>query len=313
MTPETANLVRKRLTSEYFLACFLKGPASGYALGQIVQNKKRPNTKTLHTATTALKNAGFIKRDFKSDGDHDGKFCINSEKLVNTIEEEFLRKKRVMLSAEEKKILAGILESKGPFVLTSDQMISNIHRQKFRFHNIDALELICDTLGSFAAGFLVMRKTVPDNYKEKISIEKSQETFDGLNSIWDQVGPKLDTSMNWLKEESGKRKGYTKKFPYAKSFEQLPDNEAIREGLDNALKTQKALRQKREKTESDKKSVLLLRQTTDYIQAVLNALPATKTFAELPEETLLKICLLWNQGDGFLIAWNALSKKQNGQ
>jgi len=52
-----------------------------------------------------------------------------------------------------------------------------------------------------------------------------------------------------------------------------------------------------------------MKNFADTMQAMMSAFPATKVFVELPEETLLKMCSLWNQGTGFLFAWNTLGKK----
>lgn len=86
-------------------------------------------------------------------------------------------------------------------------------------------------------------------------------------------------------------------------------NKIRKEAFDNIVKNQKALKQKKEKTESDKNSILVMNNFTDTMQSMMSIFPATKAFVELPEETLLKICSLWNQGSGFLFAWNTLNKK----
>ncbi|MDH3764916.1 MAG: hypothetical protein OER82_03805 [Nitrosopumilus sp.] len=287
------------------MACFLKGPASGYALGQIVQNRKKPNTKTLHTATTALKNAGYIIRDEKD------RFCINPEMLVQTIEDEFLRKKRVTLSTKEKKIIADILANKGPFTFVSDQMISKIHGQEFRFHNIDALDMICDSLGGFAASFLVARKSVPTTNKEKQSLSESQNTFDLLNPIWNQMIPEITNAIQWSKNESVSAKNYMKKFPYTKSFEQNPteDTGKIQEIFLNNVNAQREIIGNARKTKSHTKPISITKSFLNNVQVMMNSLPATKSFIELPEDTLIKLCSLWNQGSGFLFAWQSLNKK----
>lgn len=305
MTSEITDLVRGGLSSEYFLTCFLKGPASGYALGQIVQNRKKPNTKTLHTATAALKNAGFITRDERN------RFCINPKMLVETIEDEFLREKRVTLSAREKKMIADILGNKGPFAFVSDQMISKIHNQKFRFHNIDALEMICDNIGGFAASFLTARKSVPNSNKEKQSLSKSQDTFDLLNPIWNQMIPKITNVIQWSKNESVSTKNYIKKFPYAKSFEQNPteENKKIQEIFLNNVNAQREIIGNARKSKSHANPISFTKSFLDNVQVMMNSFPATKSFIELPEETLIKLCILWNQGSGFLFAWQTLNKK----
>ena len=105
-------------------------------------------------------------------------------------------------------------------------------------------------------------------------------------------GPMFDNAIQWSKDESSKHKGYTKKFPYAKLFESFPDNEIIKETFDNVIKIQKTLKQKKKKTESDKSSILLMKNFADTMQAMMSAFPATKVFVELPEETLLKMCSL---------------------
>jgi len=220
MTPETINLVRRGLTSEYFLACFLKGPASGYALGQIVQNRKRPNMKTLHTATTTLKNAGYITRD------EDDKFCINSKNLVKVIENKFLGRKGIALSAREREIIAKILESGGPFAFVSDQMISEMHIQEFRFHNIDAMGMICDRLGEFAAYFLALRKTLPSPSMEDMSANESQKTLNLLGPIWPQMvqcltmrysGPKMNQANTRDTQRNSHTQNYLNRFLTMKS------------------------------------------------------------------------------------------------
>lgn len=303
MALRTVDLVRGGLSSEYFLACFLKGPASGYALGQIVQNRKKPNTKTLHTATTALSNAGHIIRE--TDG-----FCINSKRLVEIIEDEFLSKKRIRLSAKEKKMIAGILVNKGPFAFVSEQMISKIHSQQFRFHNIDALDMICDSIGGFAASFLVARKSTPNPNKEKSSLSKSQDTFDSLNSIWPQVIPKINKVMQWSKDESVSTKVYRKKFPKIKPFDQeSAETKETRDTLMNFVNNQRSILHDVRKTKSHADIISLTKRFSDNMQILMLSLPATKSFIELPEETLIKLCSLWNQGSGFLLAWKSLNKK----
>ena len=107
-----AEFLRAGIDSEYFLACFLKGPASGYALGKIVQNRQKPNPKTVYSVIGRLCKTKHLKKD-------ENGFSINSEQLVEEIYRN-LKKKHVVISAKEKKILAGILQNKGPFVFVSD-------------------------------------------------------------------------------------------------------------------------------------------------------------------------------------------------
>lgn len=295
------EILKSGIDSEYFLACFLKGPASGYALGQIVQNKQKPNPKTVYSVTGRLCKTGYLRKD-------ENGFCINSEQLVEDIDRN-LKRRQVGLSEKEKKILAGIMQNKGPFVSVSDNMIQKIHRQSFRVHDIDALDLICDRLGEFSASFLISRKTMPNTNMKKMSTNEPQQTLDLLAPIWSQIGPKLDNAIQWSKDESRANKRYTKNFPYEKSLEQFPDIAIIKEAFANVLKNQKLLKQKKTKTSSDKNAILFMKKFADSMQTMMKAFPATKAFVELPEETLVKLCSLWNQGNGFLFAWKTLSKK----
>ena len=56
MASNDVDMLRKGLTSEYFLASFLEKDPSGYRLGQIVQDTKGkpPNSKTLYPSLNQL-------------------------------------------------------------------------------------------------------------------------------------------------------------------------------------------------------------------------------------------------------------------
>ena len=296
--PETAQIPRKGVDSEYYLVCLLRGPVSGYAIGQIVQNKKKSNTKTSHSVTQRLYQSKLIKKE--KDG-----FVIDSDFLADAVARELQEKKKVLLSAKEKKVLGKILKGKGPLAFLSEQIIKKIVRQPPRVHNIDAIQIICDNIGYFAAYFMVARKNMPG--KKEISINESQQILDVLDPVWNQISPILEKSVTWVKDEALQSKKYTKKFPFEKFVLQFSDGVKINETFANIVQEQTMYKQN---LETDKNSLAMTRNFVDNLKNIVGSFPAIKSFMELPEDTLLKLCLLWDQGHGFVFAWNAFSEKE---
>ena len=61
MASNTADLLRKGLTSEYFLASFLEKDPSGYRLAQVVQNKtERPDTSKTYDVLERLTDSRYL-------------------------------------------------------------------------------------------------------------------------------------------------------------------------------------------------------------------------------------------------------------
>ena len=108
MTQNTTDLLRKGLTSEYFLASFLEKDPSRYRLGQIVQNTKGkpPNSKNLYSTLDELENAKYIV-------EKNEKCYPNLEKLVDTINSIQIRQWQESLDSDEKQVLVGMLQNRG--------------------------------------------------------------------------------------------------------------------------------------------------------------------------------------------------------
>lgn len=294
MTSNDSDLLRKGLTSEYFLVSFLK-TKSAYGLGQIIQQRSAINQKNLYSHINKLKDAGFIL-------EKDKKIYPNLRKLVKIINSEFLIPKKMSLTGEEEKFLVRVLENRQFFEKMSDDLISAITNQKDRVHQIDALKIISDKIGFFASIFL-LSKSMNSNPDKSQSIEEIRDDFELMHTIWQQVMPEMEKMINYGLSEMFSDKKYVRKMPYIEGVtdEQAPeDTKKLKNELMQQIKESKSQMGQIKKS---KQPLPNIKDIGNDFLIVMESLPALKSFIETPENLLIKLSKLWSENLGFELVY----------
>ncbi len=176
MTQNTADLLRKGLTSEYFLASFLEKDPSRYRLGQIVQNThgKPPNSKNLYSVLDELEDAKYIV-------EKNEKCYPNLERLVDTINSTQIRQWQESLDSDEKQILLGMLQNREFFKVVSDEILQYMHGQPARIHHIDALDTITNKIGLLTAAIILYRTHALNAIQESSGKDSTENNLSQIN------------------------------------------------------------------------------------------------------------------------------------
>ena len=272
MTSNAADLLRKGLTSEYFLASFLEKDPSRYRLAQVVQNKMvgKPETSKSYGVIEKLTDAHYLV-------EKNERCYPNLEKLVDTIDSSSLRTWQEPLDPDEKYTLVGMLQNREFFKVVSDEILEEMHNQPFRIHNIDALETIANKIGLLTTA-IILYKTYAlnvlqeSNTKPAESLKQTNEEQKDFGIVWDEM------VIPDLKEVAFERK-LTKK---AKE---------VQKQLMKIYKEQKKNAKGVEKDSVSKPQNIMM--ISDAIMIFLKSLPSLRAFLFVPEKTLWKLCKLW--------------------
>ena len=277
MISNDVDLLRKGLTSEYFLASFLEKDPSGYRLAQVVQNKTgRPDTSKTYDVLERLTDSRYLV-------EKNEKYYPRLERLVDTIDSNPLRNWQEPFDPDEKETFVNMLQNREFFKIASDEILDQIHNQPNRVHSIDALETIANKIGLLTAAIVLYRTFAPhivtnsddDAEKGLKQINKSQDDFE---AAWqEQVIPML------------------KEFAFDKKL------------ASDAKKTQKEMMktynlQRKNLKKSEKDSVQKppnMEMFSDAITIFLKSLPSLRLFFAVPEDILWKLCRLWEGYDSF--------------
>ena len=272
MTSNVADLLRKGLTSEYFLASFLEKDPSRYRLAQVVQNKMvgKPETSKSYGVIEKLTNAHYLV-------EKNERCYPNLEKLVDTIDSSSLRNWQEPLEPDEKDTLVGMLQNREFFKVVSDEILEEMHNQPFRIHKIDALETIANKIGLLTTA-IILYKTYAlnvlqeSNTKPAENLKQINEEQKDFGIVWDEM------VIPELKEVAFERK-LTKK---AKE---------VQKQLMKIYKEQKKNAKGVEKDSVSKPQNIMM--ISDAIMIFLKSLPSLRVFLFVPEKTLWKLCKLW--------------------
>ena len=295
MASNDVDLLRKGLTSEYFLASFLEKDPSGYRLGQIVQDTKGkpPNSKTLYPSLNQLLNAKYIV-------EKNEKYYPNLTKLIHTIDTTPIRDWQESLDPEEQEVLLGMLQNREFFRIVSDEILRNMHEQPNRIHNIDALETIANKIGLLTAAIILYRTNANQTHQESPSKDSPEKSLQQIND------EQKDFNMVWneqvipmMKEIAFERKLSTK----AKQVQKQ-----ITKSYKNEKEKQKFSRNK----DSIQKPPNMMMVSEAFL-IFFKSLPSLRLFLFVPEKTLWKLCKLWD-GYGmfeFVMKFNQAFGNQN--
>ena len=300
MSTNSTDLLRKGLTSEYFLVSFLI-TESAYGLGQIIQKRSVINSKNLYPHIEKLKESGYVS-------EKNQKIHPNLRKLVKIINAEFLIPKKMSLTSEEEKFLVSVLENRQFFEKMSDDLISAITNQENRVHQIDALKIISDKIGFFASIFL-LSKSMNSNSDKPQSIEETKDNFEVMHMIWQQVMPEMEKIMNYGISEILSDKKYVRKIPYIEGVtdEQAPEDtkKLKNEMMEQIMESKSQINQikKSNKIEKSKQALPNIKEIGNDFLIVIESLPALKSFIEAPESLLIKLSKLWSESQGFELVY----------
>ena len=277
MASNSADLLRKGLTSEYFLASFLEKDPSGYRLAQVVQNKTgRPDTSKTYDVLERLTGARYLV-------EKNEKFYPNLEKLIDTIDSNPLQKWQEPLDHDERETFVKILQNREFFKIVSDEILNQIYSQPNRVHSIDALETIANKIGLLTSAIVLYRTFAPHIVTE--SDDPAQRDLKQINENQD------DFETAWMEQV----------IPMLKEFA------FDRKLASGAKKTQKEMMktynlQKKNAKNSEKDSVQKppnMVMFSDAITIFLKSLPSLRLFLAVHEDMLWKLCRLWEGYDSF--------------
>lgn len=208
MTSNSINLLRKGLSSEYFLASFLEKDPSGYRLAQVVQNKTgRPDTSKTYDVLEKLTDSKYLV-------EKNEKYYPNLKKLVDTIDSNPLQDWQESFDPDEKEAFVGMLQNREFFKTVSDEILRQIHSQPNRIHNIDSLETIANKIGLLTAAIILYRTFTPyisqesgDGNSVENDLKKINENQKDFDTAWnEQVIPMLKEFAFDRKLKSGAKK-----------------------------------------------------------------------------------------------------------
>lgn len=294
MTQNTADLLRKGLTSEYFLASFLEKDPSRYRLGQIVQNTngRPPNSKNLYSVLDELEDAKYIV-------EKNEKWYPNLTKLVDTINSTQIRQWQESLDSDEKQVLVGMLQNREFFKVVSDEIFKEMHDQPARIHHIDALETIANKIGLLTAAIILYRTHALNAIRESGGKDSTENNLSQINE------EQKDFDIAWneqlipmIKEVAFERKLATK-------------TKEIQKQVMKMYKEQKKNAKGEEKDSVSKPPNIMM--ISDAIMIFLKSMPSLRAFLFVPEKTLWKLCKLW-EGYGmfeFVMKFNQAFENQN--
>jgi len=292
MTTNNVDLLRKGLTSEYFLASFLEKDPSRYRLTQVVQNKTgRPDTSKSYDVIEKLTDSHYLV-------EKNEKHYPNLEKLVDTIDSNPLRDWQESLDPDEKETLVGMLQNREFFKVVSGEILADIHNQPYRIHTIDALEIIANKIGLLTVAILLYKTYALDTLQESSDV-KFTENLKQINEEQKDFGIVWNKQViPMLKEVAFERK-LTKK------------TKEVQKQLMKIYKGQKKKNQTLEKNSVSKPPNIMM--VSDAIMIFLKSMPSLRPFLFVPEKTLWKLCKLW-EGYGmfeFVMKFNQAFESQN--
>ena len=278
MASNDVDLLRKGLTSEYFLASFLEKDPSGYRLAQVVQDKTgRPDTSKTYDVLERLTDSRYLV-------EKNEKYYPRLERLVDTIDSNPLWKWQESFDPDEKETFVNMLQNREFFKIVSDEILDQIHNQPYRVHSIDALEIIANKIGLLTAAIVLYRTFAPhivtgsdadDAEKGLKQINESQNDFE---TAWqEQVIPILKEFAFDRKLKSGARK--------------------TQEEMMKPYNQEKKKLKKYEKHSIPKPPNMEI--FSDAITIFLKSLPSLRLFLAVPEDLLWKLCRLWEGYDSF--------------
>jgi len=294
MTTNSIDLLRKGLTSEYFLVAFLEKDPSRYRLAQLVQNKEvgKPETSKSYDVIKKLTDSRYLVKKNKN-------HYPNLEKLVDTIDFTSLWDWQESLDPDEKNMLVGMLQNREFFKVVSNEILEEIHNQPYRIHNIDALQIIANKIGLLTAAIILYRTHALNAIRESSGKDISNNNLSQFNE------EQKDFDIAWneqvipmIKEVAFERKLATK----------------TKEVQKQVMKIYKE--QKKNVKGAEKKSVPKppnIMMISDAIMIFLKSMPSLRPFLFAPEKTLWKLCKLW-EGYGmfeFFIKFNQAFENQN--
>jgi len=295
MTSNDVDLLRKGLTSEYFLASFLEKDPSGYRLGQIVQDTKGkpPNSKTLYPSLNQLLKTKYIV-------EKNEKYYPNLTKLINTIDSTRIRDWQESLDPDEKQVLIEMLQNREFFKVVSDEILRTIHDQPNRIHNIDALETIANKIGLLTAAIILYRTNTKQTNQE------SQEKFSPENDLKQINDEQQNFNMVWNEQFIPMMKEFA--FERKLSTKTKQTQKQITKTYKDEKKKQKYSKKKTPIQKSPNMAVI-----SEAILIFLKSMPSLRLFLFVPEKTLWKLCKLW-EGYGmfeFVTKFNQAFENQN--
>jgi len=300
MSINSTDLLRKGVTSEYFLVAFLK-TKSAFGLGQIIQKRSAINPKNLYPHIDKLKDTGYVL-------EKDKKIYPNLRKLVKIINAEFLITKDMALTEKEEKFLVSVFENRQFFEKMSNDLIRTITRQKNRVHQIDALEIISDKIGFFASIFLLSKSMNSDPNKPQ-SMEEIKENFELMHEIWQQFMPQMEKMINYGISEILSDKKYVRKIPYIEGVtdEQAPEDtkKLKNEMMEQIMESKSQINQIKDsnKNKKIKQALPNIKGTGNDFLIIMESIPALKSFIEAPEGLLIKLSKLWKESQGFELVY----------
>ena len=281
MASNDVDLLRKGLTSEYFLASFLEKDPSGYRLAQVVQNKTgRPDTSKTYDVLERLTDSRYLV-------EINEKYYPNLEKLTDTIDSTPLQDWQQSIDPDEKDTLVGMLQNREFFKIVSGEILDEMHNQPNRVHSIDALRIISNKIGLLTTAILLYRIQATN---------MMQESSDGNSSS-------KKNSLSQINEEQ-------KDFGVAWNEQVIPMLKEMafeKKLVSNAKKVQKEvtkkyIKQKKYTRKELKDSVPKppnMKLFSDAVMIFLKSMPSLRLFLFVPEDTLWKLCRLWEGYDSF--------------
>jgi len=279
MTSDSIDLLRKGLSSEYFLASFLEKDPSGYRLAQVVQNKTgRPDTSKTYDVLEKLTGSKYLV-------EKNEKYYPNLKKLVDTIDSNPLRDWQESFDPDEKEAFVGMLQNREFFKIVSDEILRQIHSQPNRIHSIDSLETIANKIGLLTSAIILYRTFTPYVFQESNDVNSAENDLKKINE--DQKD--FDTAWN------------EQIIPMLKEF---AFDRKLKSG---AKKTQKEMmkpynQEKKKLKKYEQHSIPKppnMEIFSDAITIFLESLPSLRLFLAVPEDMLWKLCRLWVGYDSF--------------
>ena len=277
MTSNDVDLLRKGLTSEYFLASFLEKDPSGYRLAQVVQDKTgRPDTSKTYDVLEKLTDSRYLV-------EKNEKYHPRLERLVDTIDSNPLWKWQESFDPDEKETFVNMLQNREFFKIVSDEILGQIHNQPNRVHSIDALEIITNKIGLLTSAIVLYRTFAPhivtesDGNAEK-GLKQINENQDDFETAWqEQVIPMLkEFAFDRKLKSSAKKTQKEMMKPYNEEKKKL---------------------KKHEQHSIPKPPNMEI--FSDAITIFLKSLPSLRLFLTVPEDMLWKLCRLWEGYDSF--------------
>lgn len=279
MPSNSIDLLRKGLSSEYFLASFLEKDPSGYRLAQVVQNKTgRPDTSKTYDVLEKLTDSKYLV-------EKNEKYYPNLKKLVDTIDSNPLRDWQESFDPDEKETFVGMLQNREFFKIVSNEILRQIHSQPNRIHIIDSLETIANKIGLLTAAIILYRTFTPYVSQEsghgnsaENDLKKINEDQEYFDTAWnEQVIPML------------------KEFAFDRKLKSA------------AKKTQKEMmkpynQEKKNLKKHEQHSIPKppnMEIFSDAVTIFLESLPSLRLFLAIPEDMLWKLCRLWAGYDSF--------------